>query len=262
VPAAVASPQPMATPHSAVDTRQSSGIPKPASVTSTPAPPPHPSVSVPPYRSSPSVTPVAKTEPADRPTFNPFEDAPGIESLEPSNDEEPRGVIRNAERFSGVVSVDARARLAAEPPPDERRRRSDSDRLECSDPQVRTSLLEYYGGQCQMCHRTFPKRDGEPYFVASHYIEREDGRYLDCVANAICLCADHFAKWQHAAKFFDEESEKRILEIDPNADDPVIRVRLAGIDETITYVPAHFAKLQALYREAGPGQKAAATEPV
>ena len=111
-----------------------------------------------------------------------------------------------------------------------------------------------------MCHRTFPKRDGEPYFVATHYVGREDGRYLDCVDNAICLCAEHFAKWQHAARVFDKKSTKRLLMIDPNADDPVIRVRLAGIDETITYVPAHLAKFQALCRVAGPRQEAGFTE--
>ena len=150
------------------------------------------------------------------------------------------------------MTADVKARLAAEPTPNERIRQVDSVQLECADPQVRAKLLEYYGGKCQMCHKTFPKRDGEQYFVAAHYVRRKDGRYLDCVDNAICLCAEHFARWQHAARVFDDESAKRTRKIAPNVVDAFIRVRLAGIDETITYAKEHFGRLQTLYREAGP----------
>lgn len=187
--------------------------------------------------------------------FNPFVDNPGREALEPRDDEEAGGSIRNPEHFIPVVTEDTRERLKSESHPDERRRHFESDRLEPADEQVRAGLLDYYHGECQICRKTFPKRDGSPYFVAAHFESREDGRFADCIANAICLCAEHFAKWCYAAWVFDKENTSRILEIDPITGVTAIRVRLAGQVETITYVPAHFAKFQALYREAGPRQE-------
>ncbi len=186
--------------------------------------------------------------------WTPFVDNPGCEALERRDNEEAGG-IRNHERFKRVVTEDTHKRLNSEPHPDERRRHFVSNRLEPADEQVRAGLLDYYHGECQICRKTFPKRDGSPYFVAAHFESREDGRFADCIANAICLCAEHFAKWCYAAWVFDKENTSRILEIDPITGVTAIRVRLAGQVETITYVPAHFAKFQALYREAGPRQE-------
>ncbi len=53
----------------------------------------------------------------------------------------------------------------------------------------------------------------------------------------------------------EQDDRPSLPPVDPITGGAVIRVRLADQDETIKYVPAHYAKLQALYREAGPRQE-------
>ncbi len=90
--------------------------------------------------------------------------------------------------------------MANEPAQEERRRVTERTILEPVDPLVRKKLLDWYGGRCQICGcgKTWPKRDGSPFFTAAHLRELQEARWLDDPANAVCLCADHFAQWRHA----------------------------------------------------------------
>lgn len=65
------------------------------------------------------------------------------------------------------------------------------------DQATKNFLKEEYGGRCQICDFTFPRRDGEPHFVAAYIIEYE---ILDDSANVLCLCPNHFAMFEHGAK--------------------------------------------------------------
>ena len=62
------------------------------------------------------------------------------------------------------------------------------------DAATKNFLKEEYNGECQICNFTFPRRDGEPHFVAVYIIEY---KILDNTANVLCLCPNHFAMFKH-----------------------------------------------------------------
>lgn len=82
---------------------------------------------------------------------------------------------------------------------------------EPKDPAVRAYLVSAYGGRCQICQTTFPRRDGQPYFEARYIVSRTERRWLDTPANSLCLCPTCLAKTlhgaSHAAKILDDLRE-------------------------------------------------------
>ncbi|MDE1152225.1 MAG: hypothetical protein PW788_06765, partial [Micavibrio sp.] len=108
------------------------------------------------------------------------------------------------------------------------------------DPATRAYLLHLYAGKCQVCDATFSQRNGEPFFIATHIIERKKARYLDNVANSLCLCPEHFAKWRHGSV----ESPNIMDEIKNGT--LSIPVTMCGEDVFIKYKEKHLADLQEL----------------
>jgi|GEM_PF-895650 len=92
-----------------------------------------------------------------------------------------------------------KTQLQNEPSPNKRRKETIRTILEGPDEQVREYLIQMYGGKCQICRKTFAERNGNPFFIANRMVHRKIARFVDTPANALCLCANHFAKWQHGA---------------------------------------------------------------
>lgn len=67
------------------------------------------------------------------------------------------------------------------------------------DPAVRAYLLNTYGGRCQICQTTFPRRDGQPFFEARYIVSRVARRWLDTPGNSLCLCPTCLAKTLHGS---------------------------------------------------------------
>ena len=115
---------------------------------------------------------------------------------------------------------------------------------------MRQSLLVWYGGQCQICGRTWPERDGSPFFAAARLVERRHARWLDDPANAICLCADHFAQWCHAAKLapLDIAEQLKALSLPSlgGKDRLSILFTMLGEDVEVTYCEKHMMALKKL----------------
>lgn len=72
-------------------------------------------------------------------------------------------------------------------------------RVEARDEVARQFLLEQYGGNCQICSHTFPRRNGEPYFEGVHLAERKVGRHTDRPGGMLCLCARCSSMFQHGS---------------------------------------------------------------
>ena len=121
--------------------------------------------------------------------------------------------------------------MYSEPRPNERRKETISTILEGPDEQVREYLIQIYGGKCQICGKTFLERNGNPFFIANYIVPRKIALFVDTPANALYLCADHFAKWQHVAI-----EAKNILEqtdnfkTEPEGEDSklILRIKLCG----------------------------------
>ena len=161
------------------------------------------------------------------------------------------GRVNNPERRREKIAEEHHDRLNREPNADDRRRETYRTLLEGPDPQVREYLSQMYGGECQICDRTFPERDGKPFFVASYIVERRKSEGVDTPANALCLCADHFAKFKHGAieagdiptqiKNFQTESEGGDCE-------PILGIKLCGDKCEIRFKEKHLLDLQELIK--------------
>lgn len=145
-------------------------------------------------------------------------------------------------------------RIDNEPNPAERRKKTMRTILEGADPQVRSTLEQWYGGKCQICQKTFPERSsGRPFFIANYMIPRKEASSVDTHANAICLCAEHFAKWQHGAVTaynIIEQVNNLKLGTDGGDGDLHIQIKLCGENCSIKFNEKHVIALQELLQVA------------
>lgn len=136
-----------------------------------------------------------------------------------------------------------------EPDPEERRRKTEQTILEGPDEQVRKTLEEWYGGKCQICFSKFYQRNGKPFFITCYIVQRKLARQVDNYANALCLCAEHFARWQHGP-IVAKDIIDQILSLkckNEGGDMPLrVKFKLCGEDCTITFNEKHLISLQEL----------------
>ena len=161
------------------------------------------------------------------------------------------GRVNNPERRREKIAEEHRDRLNREPSADDRRRETYRTLLEGPDPQVREYLSQMYGGECQICDRTFPERDGKPFFVASYIVERQKSGGVDTPANALCLCADHFAKFKHGAiEAGDVPTQIENFQIESEGGDckPILDIKLCGEKCKIHFKEKHLLDLQELIK--------------
>jgi 5-methylcytosine-specific restriction endonuclease McrA len=99
--------------------------------------------------------------------------------------------------------------------------------------QTKEELYFWYKGRCQICNKTFTKRDGKNYFEI-HLINKTDrwgGGGLINPGNALCLCPWHKAKLQqgkHTEKFHPK-----------NIDNLKLNMKICGEVETIHFHKEH-----------------------
>ena len=161
------------------------------------------------------------------------------------------GRVNNPERRREKIAEEHRDRLNREPSADDRRRETYRMLLEGPDPQVREYLSQMYGGECQICDGTFPERDGKPFFVASYIVERQKSGGVDTPANALCLCADHFAKFKHGAIEAEDvptQIENFQTEFEGGDCKPILDIMLCGDKCEIRFKEKHFLDLQELLK--------------
>jgi len=157
------------------------------------------------------------------------------------------GTVKNPTRRRERSKADHRERIKNEPGQDERRRETTRTILEPADPATRAYLLNMYTGKCQICGSTFPQRNGSPFFVVGHIVERKNARLLDNPANSLCLCPEHFAQWRHG-KVESEDVLGQILskkiESKGAGNNISLKIVLCGKNCEIKYKDKHIVDLQ------------------
>jgi hypothetical protein len=165
------------------------------------------------------------------------------------------GVVKNSQRRSEKLKESYREAIDNEPSPEDRRQETERLLFEGPNEEVRVALHEWYRGKCQICGETWPERNGSPYFTAAYLVERRHARWVDSPGNAICLCAEHFAQWRHAAKetpdvgVVDQIQGLRLAAEAGNGNLGV-RFRMLEGEHTITYDKKHLLALRALLESA------------
>lgn len=161
------------------------------------------------------------------------------------------GRVNNPERRREKIAEEHRDRLNREPSADDGRRETYRTLLEGPDPQVREYLFQMYSGECQICGSTFPERNGKPFFVASYIVERRKSGAVDTPANALCLCADHFAKFKHGkseAGNITTQIENFQTESEGGDCEPILYIKLCGEECEIRFKEKHLLDLQELLK--------------
>ena len=118
--------------------------------------------------------------------------------------------------------------------------------------QVRVALTEWYGGQCQICRKTFTQLSGEPYFEGLYLVPYTTAEWLDRVGNVLCLCPWHSAMFQFGPKEVDEELIHQVMHLKVQADGgdghPAIRMKLCGNLIKIEFAENHLIDLQEMIK--------------
>ena len=159
------------------------------------------------------------------------------------------GTVKKPKRRRGKVGTSYGERIRKEPAPNKRSTETIRTILEPADPETRAYLLDLYSGKCQICGKTFPQRNGSPFFVAGHIVERKNARFLDNQANALSLCPHHFAQWRHGAVEAEDiigQIQSKKTKVEGGGDDLSLKIVLCGNKCDISYKEKHIVDLQAL----------------
>lgn len=204
--------------------------------------------------------PDALTAAFDQPGKTRFED----DDMTPPVSSVP--IVKNPQRRAQKLAEEMRHNINREPSIEDRCYTTERNILEAPNEQVRMALLEWYNGKCQICDDTWPKRDGEPFFVAAYLVERQHARWLDNPGNALCLCAKHFAQWRLAAKTAPldiiEQIQSLRLRSEGGNGDLSILFTLLNDDIAIRYDERHFLALRTLIEVASEHPSATSVAPV
>lgn len=121
-----------------------------------------------------------------------------------------------------------------------------TSRWQGKDPQTRIFLLQQYGGRCQICGETFPRRrDGQAYFEGIYMVQRSKGRWIDRPGNVLCLCANHAAQFLHGSVEGDS-FVSQVLSIQTGSTDYEISIQLCGVPVLVRFTERHVIDLKAL----------------
>ena len=119
--------------------------------------------------------------------------------------------------------------------------------------QVRVNLTEWYGGQCQICDKTFTQSNGEPYFEGLYLVPYTNAEWIDRVGNVLCLCPWHSAMFQFGPKEVNEYIIQQILRLkvqEEGGDGQLaIKLRLCEEDVEIKFEERHLIDLQEMIKK-------------
>ncbi|MBU1057593.1 MAG: hypothetical protein KJ804_04655 [Proteobacteria bacterium] len=174
------------------------------------------------------------------------------EEFEDDDDYYKSGDVKNPDHRREKTRGHHKNRIADEPTPDKRRQDTIRRMLEPADPGTRTYLADLYSGKCQICGKTFPQRNGKPFFIVSHIVDRKHARLLDNSANALCLCPLHFSQWRHGAVEADNILEQiftKKTKAEGGGGNLSLQITLCGKKCEISYKEKHLLDLQSLLNE-------------
>jgi hypothetical protein len=172
------------------------------------------------------------------------------ESGENNYDTSPQPV-QNPERRKEKIREEILIALLSESENNQQFRRIPSIVWEKKDNRVRSFLLNQYNGHCQICDKTFPKRNGVSYFEGLYLVSRILSQWVDRYGNVLCLCPTCCAKFQHG-KVITEKVIDQILQYKMKKDGgsgfPGIIVELCGETVEIKFTESHMMDLQEIIK--------------
>lgn len=167
---------------------------------------------------------------------------------------QPQGVanppVSNPERYRQKLREKYQQKQQNEPNREERVHSRVVDVWESKNKTVRDFFIEEYEGRCQICHQTFPRRNGQPYFEAVYLISHTEAAWTDEPGNVLCLCAQCSAKFQHGSVKCPNlvENVKGLKTESEGRNQPTLTIDLIGKHTNIVFSDRHLLEVQALIR--------------
>ncbi len=169
------------------------------------------------------------------------------------NDTGYGGSVQNPSRRRDRISESLAANIEAEDKQENRSYFTTVKKWKGKNDQVRVSLTEWYGGQCQICDKTFTQSNGEPYFEGLYLVSHTTAEWMDRVGNVLCLCPWHSAMFQFGPKEVDEDIIQQILRLKVQAEGGdgqlAIKLRLCEEDVEIKFAERHLIDLQEMIKK-------------
>ena len=163
------------------------------------------------------------------------------------------GSVQNPPLRRDRTSEDIAANIEAEGKQENRSYFSTVKKWKGKNDQVRVNLIEWYGGQCQICDKTFTQSNGEPYFEGLYLVSHTIAEWIDRVGNVLCLCPWHSAMFQFGPKEVDEDIIQQILRLKVQAEGGdgqlAIKLRLCEEDVEIKFEERHLIDLQEMIKK-------------
>lgn len=162
------------------------------------------------------------------------------------------GESQNSSRRREKTSEDIFAAIENESARGQRSYFSLLKRWEGKNELVRVSFVEWYGGQCQICRKTFVQRNGEPYFEGLYLVSRTAAGWQDRAGNVLCLCAEHSAMFQYGPREVDEDILQQLMQLKVKSEGGnghlSVRMKLCDEPVEITFSEKHLIDLQEMIR--------------
>ena len=163
------------------------------------------------------------------------------------------GSVQNPSRRRARTSADIAADIENEGKQGARSYFATVKKWKGKNDQVRVNLTEWYGGQCQICDKTFTQRNGEPYFEGLYLVSYTNAEWIDRVGNVLCLCPWHSTMFQFGPKEVDEDIIQQILRLKVQSEGGegqlAIKLRLCEEDVEIKFEESHLIDLQEMIKK-------------
>ena len=178
---------------------------------------------------------------------------PGKEKVDNNGTGGNGGSSPNPSRRREKISEDIAVAIENEGEREERSSFTLRKKWEGKNDQVRASFTEWYGGQCQICKKTFTQRNGTPYFEGLYLVSYTTAEWIDRVGNVLCLCAEHSAMFQFGPREVEEDIIQQVmwLKVEAEGGDgpPMIRMKLCGEPVEIKFAEKHLIDLQEIVKK-------------
>jgi hypothetical protein len=165
--------------------------------------------------------------------------------------ETPLSPIPNPKDRENKIKNDIKVAKEQEPLRAERFQKVPTNRWESKNTEeVRGFLVNTYGGKCQICDVTFPKRDGAAYFEGLYIVASTNARWIDRPGNVLCSCANCCAKLMHGSVQVEGDILEQIATFraynDGGSTEHKVRIKLCGKTEEIKFNERHIIEIQQL----------------
>jgi hypothetical protein len=169
------------------------------------------------------------------------------------------GISKNPGRRVPKLQDEISSDVANEPSPETRFTFGLCKKWKAKNDQVKIKLLGWYGGQCQICNRTFVQRNNDPYFEGLYLVPFTKSEWIDRPGNVLCLCPWHSAQFQFGSKEAGIDLLEHVLTFVPKAEGgtkkSAIDLTLCGEPAAIVFHEDHFLELQTMIRESQKSRK-------